>query len=88
MDSFCLGPMPLGWTRSKIDQKFRVTFVSLVPIHGEPTTRRFDAASTEAPMKFAKYALLALALLIPAVAVAATTADDCNCPCCPPKGNK
>ena len=88
MDFFCLTPVPLGWTRSSINRKFWVTFVSLVPIHGEPTTRRFDAASTEAPMKFAKYALLALSLLIPAVAVAASTSADCDCPCCPTKGNK
>ena len=72
-----------------IERKFRDTLVRLAPIHGEPITRRLEAAPTEAPMKFAKYAVLALALLVPAVSVAVAAAvGGCNCPCCPLKGTK
>lgn len=37
-------------------------------------------------MKIAKYAVLALALLVPVVAYASTS--GCDCPCCPIKGSK
>lgn len=40
-------------------------------------------------MKFAKYAVLALALLVPAATLAATAVNGgCGCPCCPIKGTK
>ena len=39
--------------------------------------------------KFAKYALLAVALLTPVVAYAASVAGDCcDSPCCPVKAKK
>jgi hypothetical protein len=37
-------------------------------------------------MRFAKYAVLALALLVPVAAYASTSC--CDCPCCPVKGSK